>query len=117
MAFTEITVLTPGRTGILTSEATAADVPNGNKFANDGKTRVYVGKGAGGTGTTLTFSMTPTAFGDAVTVQTTTVLVNEDTVVGPFPVKRHNASGDDAGQVTIAYGGSDTTNVTVMPFH
>ena len=116
MAFTELTVLTPGRTGILTSQATAADVANGNKFDNDGKTRLYVGKGAGGTGVTLTFSMTPTEFGDAVTAQTTTILVNEDTVIGLFPVRRHNASGDDAGQVTVAIGGDDTTNVTLMPF-
>lgn len=117
MPFTELTVLTPGTTGILTSQATAADVANGNSFPNDGQTFLYVAKGAGGASTTLTFSMTNTAFGDAVTAQTTTVLVNEDSPVGPFPVKRHNASGDDLGMVTITYGGSDTTNITVMPFH
>lgn len=117
MAFTAIDVETPGRTGVLTSEATAADVANGNKFDNDGKTRLFIQKGAGGTGTTLTFSMTPTSFGDTVTAETVTVLVNEWSVAGPFPVNRLNASGDDAGQVTVTHGGNDTTNITLMPFH
>lgn len=117
MAATEITVLTPGRTGTLTSAATAADVANGNKFDNDGKTLLFVQKGAGGASTTLTFSMRPTAFGDAVTSVTVLVLVNEHTVIGPFPPDRFNMSGDDAGQVVIAHGGADTTNITLLPFH
>ena len=117
MAATELTVRTPGRTGVLTSAADAADVANGNKFDNDGKTLLYVAKGAGGASVTLTFSMTPTAFGDAVTAQTTAVTTTEDTVIGPFPVDRFNQSGDDAGSVVIAFGGSDTTNVTLLPVH
>ncbi len=114
---TEIAVQTPGRAGVLTSSATAADVANNNKFANDGKTFLFVEKGAGGTGTTLTFSMTPTAFGDAVTSVTTIVLVNTFSIIGPFPVDRFNQSGDDTGSVEVAFGGSDTTNITLMPVH
>ncbi len=117
MAFTAIDVETPGRAGVLTSEATAADVANGNKFANDGKTFLYIEKGAGGASTTLTLSMTPTAFGDAVTAVTVQVTTNEFTVAGPFPVARNNASGDDAGEITITHGGADTTNITLLPFH
>ncbi len=117
MAATELTVRTPGRTGVLTSTADAADVANGNKFDNDGKTLLYVAKGAGGASTTLTFSMAPTAFGDAVTAVTTTVTTTEDTFIGPFPPDRFNQTGDDAGSVVFVYGGSDTTNITLLPVH
>lgn len=114
---TEITVSTPGRAGVLTSSATAADVANGNKFDNDGKTKLFVAKGAGGASTTLSISQAPTAFGGVVAAQTVTVTTTEFSILGPFPVDQFNMSGDDAGQVVIAHGGADTTNITLLPFH
>ena len=54
-------------------------------FANDGKTRLLVKKGAG-TASVLTFTSTKSVRGLAVADPTVTVPVTEDVIIGPFEV-------------------------------
>ena len=60
-------------------------------FANDGRTRIIVGKGAG-TASVLTFVTTKTVSGLAVADPTVTVAANQRREIGPFSVELYGTT-------------------------
>jgi len=122
MPYTEIDVVTVGRTGKQISTVEDAGLVAGNKFKNDGATLLLViNDGAGACN--ITPILPPTEFGDTVTfvsdapTPAATLLIPtlEHRVYGPFPVERFNhRTGDHAGCVCFTM--DDATGVTLLAF-
>ena len=122
MPYTEIDVTTVTRTGALIATYEETGLVAGNKFENDGETRLLViNDGAGACN--ITPVMPATVHGDTVTfvsdapTPAATLLIPtlEHRVYGPFPVDRFNhRTGDHAGCVCFTM--DDATGVTLMAF-
>ena len=105
----EVAVQSVGMTGGTVTTATI-DYTLGNKFLNDGKTRVYLVADATADSATVTVTANGQYAGNALT-DATVSLGGSGTVViaGPFPPQTFNAvSGTDAGCVCMTFEGDGT---------
>jgi len=112
MAETALTVTTVGKAG--TAKTTAnADTSNGNKFANDGKTFLYIyNNGATGTAS-VNIATAATVGGYAVGDQAISVTTTQEKIAGPFDPAVFN---DADGNVTMTITGTGAADVDLMAF-
>jgi hypothetical protein len=95
------------RSGSVLGPGVAADVANGNSFANDGNTFLLCTGGAAAK--TITFVTSATLDGLAVADLTASVGISENKVFGPFPV------GVYGEVVQLTHEAASTTKLT--PFN
>lgn len=117
MAFTTLTLTTANAYagGILDLDAAAVavDASNGNQFANDGRTRLYVKNGSGSP-LTVTYNIPSTirSLSGAITTITKTVAAGKVAVLGPFNPALFNQT---TGYVQVSW--SAGTTITALAFN
>lgn len=112
MAETALTVTTVGKAG--TAKTTAnADTSNGNKFANDGRTFLYLFNNGSTGSATVTIATAKTVGGYAVGNQDISLTTTQEKIAGPFDPDIFN---DADGNVTLSISGAGATDVDFMAF-
>lgn len=86
MALTDVPVTTFTRTGTVLPTATAGDVPNGHSMVNDGATGLIVTNTGSTVARTVTFTITRTVDGQAVSPRVESIPLSSAQAMGPFPV-------------------------------
>ncbi len=113
MARTALTVQTLAQASIAPSYA-AVDQPNGNYFANDGRTFLHI-KNTNAAQRTVTVKTNRTLAGLTLPDQTFVVpATTGDKMAGPFDQSVFNQSGADAGRVFVDYDAGANVTIAVI---
>lgn len=121
MAYTRINVQEPGQGGaeLTLSNGVAGGAGTGYKFANDGRTYLYITNTGAGT-PTVTIVTGRTVAGRAVEDQaialTATAGVKDIVHAGPFPKDVYDQP-DGSNDVYVYFSGSNETDVRIAAFH
>lgn len=112
MAETALSVVTVGKAG--TAKTTAnADTSNGNKFANDGRTFLYLFNNGSTGSATVTIATQKTVGGYAVGDQAIALSTTQEKIAGPFDPDIFN---DADGNVTMTITGTGAADVDLLAF-
>ena len=116
MAYTALTVAAASEDGAAVNMV-GADTVNGNKFENNGKTKLDLWNNGATGSLTVTIETGGTYKGHAVADKTITLTTGQRKRVGPFPPAVYNQqSGADAGCVRLTVSGAGAADLDLEAF-